>query len=161
VDKCDQYKHELTVDFTRLGDTEEYKQFHELQVLRLYDSVIIQDPRIDLSVSAEVIEIEFDAVNERVTAMKLSNIEGYNVRNVAGFNVLNNSINGNKLTDDAGDEIVDEAVDEAADYTDKKAADTLNQSKNYTSNYVGDKHGYSSFEEYIKAYCDQNYAPKS
>ena len=161
VDKCDQYKHELTVDFTRLGDTEEYKQFHELQVLRLYDSVIIQDPRIDLSVSAEVIEIEFDAVNERVTAMKLSNIEGYNVKNVAGFNVLNNSINGNKLTDDAGDEIVDEAVDEAADYTDKKATDTLNQSKNYTSSYVGDKHGYSSFEEYIKAYCDQNYAPKS
>ena len=165
VDKCDQYKHELTVDFTRLGDTEEYKQFRDLQVLRLYDSVIIQDPRIDLSVSAQVTEIEFDAVNERVTAMKLSNIEGYNVKNVAGFNVLNNSINGNKLTDDAGDEIVDEAVDEAAEYTDKKATQTLNQSKNYTesytSNYVGDKGTFSTFEAYIKDFMARNYEPLS
>ena len=100
VDKCDQLKHEITIDFVRLGDTEEYKQFRNLQDIRLYDSVIARDPRIDLSVSVQVVEIEFDAVNERITAMKLSNIEAWNLKSVTGFNVLNNSITGDKLTDD-------------------------------------------------------------
>lgn len=121
VDKVDQLKHEITIDFVRLGDTEEYKQFKDLQRVRLYDTVIAEDPRIDLSVSVEVVEIEFDAVNERITALKLSNIEAYNLRNTAGFNVLNNSITGDKLTDEAGAAIVgtvkDDAVEEAKAYT--------------------------------------------
>jgi phage minor structural protein len=121
VDKCDELKHEITIDFVRLGDTEEYKQFKNLQDIRLYDTVIAVDPRIDLSVSVQVTEIEFDAVNERVTALKLSNIEAYNLRNTAGFNVLNNSITGDKLTDEAAAGIVgtikEDAVDEANRYT--------------------------------------------
>lgn len=125
VDKVDQLKHEITIDFVRLGDTEEYKQFKDLQRVRLYDTVIAEDPRIDLSVSVEVVEIEFDAVNERVTALKLSNIEAYNLRNTAGFNVLNNSITGEKLTDEAGDAIAsaarDDAIAEAAAYTNSRA----------------------------------------
>ena len=153
VDKCDQLKHEITVDFVRLGDTEEYKQFRDLQVLRLYDSVIVQDPRIDLSVSTQVTEIEFDAVNERVTAMKLSNIEGYYVRNVAGFNVLNNSISGSKLTDDAGVELIDEAVDEANDYTNTKTSQTLSQSKSYTDDEI------TSYDATIKQYLQDHYQP--
>ena len=125
VDKVDQLKHEITIDFVRLGDTEEYKQFKDLQRVRLYDTVIAEDPRIDLSVSVEVVEIEFDAVNERVTALKLSNIEAYNLRNTAGFNVLNNSITGEKLTDEAGDAIAgaarDDAIAEAVAYTNSTA----------------------------------------
>jgi hypothetical protein len=121
VDKVDQLKHEITIDFVRLGDTDEYKQFKDLQKVRLYDTVIAVDPRIDLSVSVQVTEIEFDAVNERITAMKLSNIEAYNLRNTAGFNVLNNSITGDKLTDEAGRNIVgtikEDAVAEANNYT--------------------------------------------
>lgn len=121
VDKVDQLKHEITIDFVRLGDTDEYKQFKALQNVRLYDTVIAVDPRVDLSVSVQVTEIEFDAVNERVTALKLSNIEAYNLRNTAGFNVLNNSITGDKLTDEAAAGIVgttkQDAVDEANSYT--------------------------------------------
>ena len=121
IDKVDQLKHEITIDFVRLGDTDEYKQFKDLQKVRLYDTVIAKDPRIDLSVSVQVTEIEFDAVNERITAMKLSNIEAYNLRNTAGFNVLNNSITGDKLTDEAGRNIVgtikEDAVAEANNYT--------------------------------------------
>ena len=83
--------------------------------------MIAVDPRVDLSVSVQVTEIEFDAVNERITAMKLSNIEAYNLRNTAGFNVLNNSITGDKLTDEAGRNIVgtikEDAVAEANNYT--------------------------------------------
>ena len=117
VDKCDKLKHEITIDFVRLGDTEEYKQFKNLQKVRLYDTVIAVDPRIDLSVSVQVTEIEFDAVNERITAMKLSNIEAYNLKNTAGFNVLNNSITGDKMTDEAVGGLVQEATDEANAFT--------------------------------------------
>ena len=176
VDKCDQLKHEITIDFVRLGDTEEYKQFKDLQKVRLYDTVIAVDPRIDLSVSVQVIEIEFDAINERITAMKLSNIEAYNVRNTAGFNVLNNSITRPKLTDETEDGIIGDAVDESNEYTDAetartlsasksytntKAEETLESSKTYTSSYVGSKGGYGTFESYIKAYCDNRYERKS
>ena len=117
LNKADQLKHEITIDFVRLGDTNEYKQFKDLQSVRLYDKVIAEDPRIDLSVSVQVTEIEFDAVNERITAMKLSNIEAYNLKNVTGFNVLNNSITGDKLTDSTMDGIVKTATDDANAYT--------------------------------------------
>ena len=122
VDKVDQLKHEITIDFVRLGDTDEYKQFKDLQKVRLYDTVIAVDPRIDLSVSVQVTEIEFDAVNERITAMKLSNIEAWNLKSVTGFNVLNNSITGDKLTDEVLDGITDGALDEANGYTDEKVS---------------------------------------
>ena len=121
VDKVDQLKHEITIDFVRLGDTYEYRQLRNLQKVRLYDTVIAEDPRIDLSVSVQVTEIEFDAINERITAMKLSNIEAYNLRNTSGFNVLNNTITSDKLTDEAGRNIVgtikEDAIDEANNYT--------------------------------------------
>ena len=126
VDKCDQLRHEITIDFVRLGDTEEYKQYKDLQKVRLYDTVIAVNEQIDLSVSVEVTEIEFDIVNERITALKLSNIEGYNLKNTAGFNVLNNSITGDKLTDEAGRDIVgtvkEDAVSEANSFTTSTAA---------------------------------------
>ena len=52
--------------------------------------------------------------------MKLSNIKGYNVRNVAGFNVLNNTINAEKLTDDASDQMSEEILEDANLYTDQR-----------------------------------------
>ena len=157
VDKADQLQHELTVEFEMLGDTEEYKSLRALQNVLLYDTVIVINPKIFLSVSVTVTEIEFDCIREKITAAKLSNVNAYNVKNVSGFNVLNNTINHDKLTDDAGDEIVEEATDKSADYTDMKATQTLQSSKQYTEDYVGSTHSYSTFESYIKAYCDQRY----
>ena len=100
TDKVDQLKQEITIDFVRLGDTDEYRQYKALQEVRLYDTVIAVDPRVNLSVSVQVVEIEFDIVKELITAMKLSNIEAWNLKSVTGFNVLNNSITPDKLTDD-------------------------------------------------------------
>ena len=157
VDKVDQLQHEITVEFEMLGDTDEYRPLKALQSVLLYDTVIVENPRVDLSVSVTVTELEFDCIKEKVTAVKLSNVNAYNVRNVSGFNVLNNTITGEKLTDEAGDGIVEEAVEESADYTDTKATQTLQSSMKYTEDYVGSVHGYSTFESYIKAYCDQRY----
>ena len=171
VDKCDEIQHEITVDFERLGDTAEYQQYKALQQALMYDTVIVADERVGLGATVTVNEIEYDCIKEKIKSLKLTNVNPYNIRNVSGYNVLVNSITGDKLTDDAGDEIVVEAVDEAAEYTDDKATETLYQSKKYTddtaeetlqaaNDYVGSLHGYSTFEAYIKAYCDNRYEQK-
>lgn len=150
VDKADEIQHEITVDFEMLGDTAEYPELKKLQQVVMYDRVVVTDERVGLGASVTVNEIEFDIIREKITALKLTNVNPYNVKNVSGFNVLVNTITGDKLTDDAGDEIIVEAVDtavsESNDYTDQKAAQTLNSSKAY----VGSLHGYRDFETYIK-----------
>lgn len=150
VDKADQIQHEITVDFEMLGDTAEYPELKKLQQVNMYDTVIVIDERVGLGASVTVNEIEYDIIKKKITALKLANVNPYNVKNVSGFNVLSNTITGDKLTDDAGDEIiveaVDNAVEESNDYTDKKAAQTLKSSKDY----VGSTHGYADFETYIK-----------
>ena len=121
VDQCDKALEEITVDFIMLGDTEEYKWMKDLESILLYDTVIAIDERTGVSVSVTVCELEYDIVNKRVTGAKMKNVKHYNVRNVAGMNVLDNTITGDKLTDDAGDGLVEKAVDtaveESAQYT--------------------------------------------
>lgn len=117
VDKVDQIKHDITVDFTMLGDTAEYSWLKGLQNVLLYDKVLAIDERIGLSVTVEVQELEFDIIKKRIRALKLTNIAAYSGRNVSGFNVMNNSITGDKLTDEAGSNLVSEAVGASEEYT--------------------------------------------
>ena len=113
VDKCDQLAHEITIDFEQLGDTVEYAELKGLEKVLLYDTVVAIDEQIQMSVTVEVVELEWDAIRQKVTALKLSNVASYAGKNVSGFNVLNNSITGTKLTDDAGEDIMSAAVDQA------------------------------------------------
>lgn len=162
VEHTDEPVHEITVAFEMLGDTAEYPWLKDLQSILLYDTVIAIDEDRGLSVSVTVEELEYDIVKKKITAAKLTNVKAYNVKNVSGFNVLNNTITGDKLTDEAGDQLtdraVDIAVDEAGDYTDQKATETRRLAAEDTAAYVGSNHGYGSFESYIKAYCDGRYA---
>lgn len=153
VDKCDKGLEEITVDFEMLGDTVEYPWLKRMQSILLYDTVIAIDDRTGISVSVTVSELEYDIIKKKVTGAKMTNVKHYGVKNVNGFMVLDNTITGDKLTDEAGSELMSAAVDTAAEYTDEKASETLTASKSY----VGDRHGYGSFEAYIKAYCDNRY----
>ena len=120
VDKVDRMIHEITVDFTMLGDTEEYSWLRNLQNVLLYDQVLAIDERIGLSVTVTVQELEYDIIHKRITALKLTNVEAYNVKNVSGFNVVNNSITGEKLTDEASDNIRNGATEDSMEYTDQR-----------------------------------------
>ena len=153
VDHVDVPTDEITVAFEMLGETAEYPWLKALQSVLLYDTVICIDEDTGLSASVTVDELEFDIVKKKITAMKLTNYKAYHVKNVGGFNVLDNSITGEKLTDEAGDQMLSKAVDEAAEYTDGKASETLSSAKNY----VGSKGNYASYDAYIKAYCDNRY----
>ena len=115
VDQCDKTLEEIAVDFTMLGDTAEYAWLKDLESVLLYDTVIAIDERTGLSVSVTVSEIEYDIVKEKITGAKMKNVKHYNVRSVAGMNVLDNTITGDKLTDDAGDGLVEKAVDTAVE----------------------------------------------
>ena len=153
VDHVDVPSDEVTVAFEMLGETAEYAWMKDLQSVLLYDTVIIIDEVTGLSASVTVDELEYDIVKKKITALKLTNYKAYHVKNVGGFNVLDNSITGEKLTDEAGDQLMSEAVDvaveEAADYTDQKATATLAK--------VGKFTGYATYDAYIKAYCDNRY----
>ena len=120
----------------------------------LYDTVIVTYDRIDLSATVTVSELEYDVVNKKITALKLTNVNAYNVKNVSGFNVLNNTITRGKLTDDAGDGIVNEAVDEANAYTKSMSASAIAQSKTYTNTAI------DSYDVSIRAFVAANYEPK-
>ena len=120
VDKVDRMIHEITVDFTMLGDTAEYSWLKSLQNVLLYDQVLAVDERIGLDVTMTVKELEYDIIQKRITALKLTNVEAHNLRNVSGYNVLNNSITGEKLTDEASDSIRNGATEDSMDYTDQR-----------------------------------------
>ena len=158
VDKCDKGLEEITVDFEMLGDTVEYAWLKDLQSILLYDTVIAINERTGISVSVTVSELEYDIVKKKVTGAKMTNVKHYGVKNVNGFMVLDNTITGEKLTDEAGEALMDEAVDKAAEYTNERSTQAVNTAKNYTDGYVGSKGSYGTYDAYIKAYCDGRYA---
>ena len=100
VDKADLLVHEVTVDFEMMGDTEEYRALKDLEQVLLYDTVTAYNERIRMSVSLEVSEIEFDCIREKIKALKMTNVNAYDLQSVAGFHVFNNSITPEKLTDE-------------------------------------------------------------
>lgn len=156
VDKADQLQHEITVDFEMLGETAEYPELKKLQQVVMYDTVTVIDERVGLGATVTVNEIEYDIVKKKITALKLTNVNPYNVKNVSGFNVLGNTITGDKLTDDAGDNIRDEAVDIAQEFTEEYATQKKAEAIKASKDYVGELHGFSDFEAYIKWWVDNH-----
>ena len=172
VDHVDVPTEEITVAFEMMGDTAEHPWLKKLQSVLLYDTVICIDEDTGLSASVTVDELEFDIVKKKITALKLTNYKAYHVKNVSGFNVLDNSITGDKLTDDAGNELmsaaVDEAVDEAGDYTDQKAYQTLTSAKDYTDEQTADaistaasntSSAIGTYDTQLKYWLTQHYQP--
>lgn len=71
---CDQPKIEMNVEFINLGDTEEYKQFRNLENCFLYDYVIVQHPTMDIDVTAQIMEIEWDCLLDRMVSVEIGSV---------------------------------------------------------------------------------------
>lgn len=71
---CDQPKIEMSVEFINLGDTEEYKQFRNLENCFLYDYVIVQHPTMDIDVTAQIMEIEWDCLLDRMVSVEIGSV---------------------------------------------------------------------------------------
>lgn len=117
VDKADQVSVTLTVDFEMLGCTEEYKAIRNLEIVLLYDRIIAMDDETGISYQLEVSELEFDAIREKITAVKLANATKYMTGTVAGYNVQPKSIGSGKLADEVTEQIVSQVRDFIPEYS--------------------------------------------
>ena len=121
VDKADQVIDTITVDFEPLGDTEEYKALKGLETVLLYDIVKVRNEEIGLERQLYVSEWEWDAIREKITALKLVNTTDYKKGSVTGYNVQSKSISSDKLMDNVKDEIIEQVVDIIPEYADPQA----------------------------------------
>ena len=101
-DKINQGNVQLDVDFLMLGDTEEYKQYKNLETLNLYDTVIVKTgpSGFTLTNMLQVSGYEYDAILERYNKINLS----WNVNkkrkfgSVGGHILADHGIGFNKLS---------------------------------------------------------------
>ena len=130
VDHADLAEQEVTIDFEMLGDTEEHRQMQGLETVLLYDLVEATDERIGLTATLEVSELEFDAIREKISALKLTNVNTLSRRSVSGFSVVDRSIGQRKLMDEVLFDIPKAAKEEAIgtswNYTDNRITALMN-----------------------------------
>lgn len=71
---CDLPKIEMSVEFINLGDAEEYKQFRNLENCFLYDYVIIQHPKMNIDVTAQIVKMEWDCLLDRMNSVEIGTV---------------------------------------------------------------------------------------
>jgi phage-related protein len=98
VDHVDAINVEVQVDFTNLGDTEEYKQYKDLQKVYLYDLVRVNDPNVGLNLQLQVSQTQFDCIAERYVGIRVGNVFDYGGRTVFGYNIGDDAIAYEKIS---------------------------------------------------------------
>ena len=126
VDHADEIYEEVTIQIELLEDTAEYAWLKNLKDVILYDTVTAVDERTGLNKKLYVSELEYDSLRGKITGLKLTNIQDYDVRTVAGYNVKDNSIGPEKLTDEVTAGLVNQAVATMPQYADTSAKRTAN-----------------------------------
>lgn len=88
--------YDIKVKHLDIGDTADHAEYHGLDRMHLYDIVNIRHPAHGLNVDAEVVEITYDCLAERVLEIRLSNIvRGGKYRVVPSWQVP--TLRGDKL----------------------------------------------------------------
>lgn len=100
---CDLSDFNMTVDFIHLGDTEEYKAFHDLQQVFLFDTVTIQHSQLGLYAKAQINGYTWDCILERYTGMSIGSIFEVQGAGIAGYQLPASGISGTKLVPGAVD----------------------------------------------------------
>lgn len=108
VDHVDAAVVELTVNFTLLGSTEEYKQYRDLEKVYMYDLVRVTDPRVGLNLQLQVSHIEWDCILERYNSIKVGNVFDYGGRTVFGYNIGTDAIDYEKISTETIRRIISE-----------------------------------------------------
>ena len=141
VYKVDVVLQDVTVDFEMIGNTAEYAWLKGLESVLLYDTVSVENEEIGLDTDLTVTELEWDAIKQKIVALKLSNANEKAGRNVTGYNVQAKSIGPNKLTDEVAGEIISQVKDIIPEYADPNASrpsSNINVVDNLTSTSTTD-----------------------
>jgi hypothetical protein len=97
---------EMSVEFINLGDTEEYKQFKDLERLFLWDYVIIRHKLLDIDVTSRIVSIKWDCMLDRMESMEIGSV---------GKTLANSGITSWQIpTGFSGSKIASETVGNAA-----------------------------------------------
>lgn len=64
----------IKVDFVRLADTEEYKQYAKLQSCKLCDTVNVEFPKYGMSGQFKIVKTEYDVLRERYQTLELGTL---------------------------------------------------------------------------------------
>ena len=70
-DKVDLPEVTMTVEFVSLGDTEEYKQYRDLDKVYLYDIITVKDPEKGYNYAAQVIGVEHDILTGMLNSVTI------------------------------------------------------------------------------------------
>ena len=108
VDHADAQVVELTVNFTLLGETEEYKEYRGLEKLYMYDLVRVTDPRVGMNLQLQVSHIEWDCILERYNSIKVGNVFDYGGRTVFGYSIGPDAIEYEKISTETIRRIISE-----------------------------------------------------
>ena len=85
---CDLPELSMTVDFISLGDTEEYKQYRDLDKVYLYDRVTVKDKVRGYNYNAEVVAIRHNVLTGLLESITLGSIQkGTGKRKIATWQV--------------------------------------------------------------------------
>ena len=74
-DKVDLPEVTMTVEFISLGDTEEYKQYRDLDKVYLYDIITVKDPVKGYNYAAQVIGVEHDILTGRLNSVTIGSLQ--------------------------------------------------------------------------------------
>lgn len=89
----------LDVDFILLGDTDEYRQYRDLQTVRMYDKIMVKTEKSRIAIEAQVTEYQWDCLRGRYHRIQVGNVSMFK-RRVPGYRVVNQSITYDKLAPD-------------------------------------------------------------
>ena len=85
---CDLPALSMTVDFISLGDTEEYKQYKDLDKVYLFDRITVKDKIRGYNYNAEVVAIDHNVLTGMLESVTLGSIrKGTGVRKIATWQV--------------------------------------------------------------------------
>lgn len=74
-DKVDIPEVTMTIEFISLGDTEEYKQYRDLDKVYLYDILTVKDEKKGYNYSAQVIGVEHDILTGRLNSVTIGSLK--------------------------------------------------------------------------------------
>ena len=105
---CDVPDVSLEVNFTMLGDTEEYAQYKHLEPLFVYDTVHVAHPRVAVKADINLMSITWLVREERVEASTfgslgdaIAQIPGWQISNLDGGRIVPGTINSGQISTDA------------------------------------------------------------
>lgn len=68
---------EMTIEFISLGDTEEYRQYRDLDKVYLYDILAIKDTVRGYQYTAQVVAVEHDILTGRLISVKIGKLDNW------------------------------------------------------------------------------------